>query len=84
MVLIVVGIRDTAVDAFMRPWFVPSTGMAIRSFQDEVRNAESPMAKHPADYTLFQLGSFDEDSGKFENLDSPRQLVRGLDVAKED
>lgn len=79
MQLIVVAVRDSAVDAFMRPFFVPSTGMAIRSFRDEVNRADSEMAKHPQDYELFQLGMFDEDTGRFSNAEAPRSLIRGAD-----
>lgn len=80
MVLIVCAVRDSALDAFMRPIFVPTTGMAVRSFSDEVKRDESPMSSHPEDYALFELGTFDEESGRMVNLDSPRQLVRGADV----
>lgn len=79
MRLVVVAVRDSAVDAFMRPFFVPSTGMAVRSFRDEVARSESEMFRHPADYELFQLAEFDEETGKFENLASPRSLIRGAD-----
>ena len=44
MVLIMVAVRDSALDALMRPFFVPTTGFAVRSFQDEVKNSESPMS----------------------------------------
>lgn len=80
MVLIMCSVRDSALDAFMRPFFVPTTGMAVRSFQDELKNPESPMMKHPEDYALFELGTFDEDTGKCVNLEAPRQLIRGADV----
>lgn len=80
MVLVMVAVRDSALDAFMRPFFVPTTGIAVRSFQDEVKNPDSPMSKHPEDFALFELGTFDEDTGKCQNLASPRQLVRGNDL----
>lgn len=80
MILIAVAVRDSAVDAFMRPFFVPTTAFAVRSFGDAVKEADSPMSKAPQDYALFELGSFDEESGKFVNLDSPRQLIRAQDI----
>lgn len=82
MLLIACAVRDAAVDAYMRPFFVPTVGMAVRSFQDEVKNPDSPMAKHPGDYELFQLGVFDEESGKFENAVAPRSLARASDYVK--
>lgn len=63
--LVVVAVRDRAVDAFMNPFVVPSVGMAMRSFSDECNAKDSPMNKHPADYELHHLGFFDQESGEF-------------------
>lgn len=67
--LIVVAVKDRALDAFMRPFFVPTVGMALRSFQDEVNRKERDNAihAHPEDYDLYKLGSWDEESGVFVN-----------------
>lgn len=73
----VVSIYDRALDAFSRPVFVNSVGQAIRSFGDEVNNVQSEMSKHPDDYDLYHLGSFDDSSGKFVCLDEPKQLALG-------
>lgn len=80
MRLVAVAIRDSAVDAFMRPFFVPTAAFAVRSLTEELKNPESALGKSPQDYALFELGWFDEDSGRFENLESPRQLVRVQDL----
>lgn len=78
----VLAVRDSAMDAFSRPFFAPTVAMAMRSFAEEVNRAESEMFKHPADYELFHLATFDEDSGKFDNLPSPRSVVRAVDCVK--
>lgn len=79
MKLVMVAVRDSAVDAFMRPFFVPTTNFAIRSFQDACKQ-EAAFKEHPEDFTLYELGDFDEETGKCSNLDSPRQLIRGVDI----
>lgn len=79
MRLVVVAVRDSAVAAYARPFFVPTTAFAVRSFRQEVNNKESPMCVNPGDFVLFELGSFDEDTGKFENLEAPQQLARAAD-----
>lgn len=83
MILNVVSVKDRAADAYMRPFFVPTVGMAVRSFSDEVRRGgeDNPMAKHPDDYDLYRLGTFDEDTGGLESC-LPELLVRGKDVAE--
>lgn len=75
----IVAVRDRAVDAFSRPFFVPSVGAAVRSFRDEVNNPESPMNKHPEDYDLYELGAFDDESGDLRSLDKPRMVAIGKD-----
>ena len=80
--LAVVAIRDSAVDTFNRPLFVPALGYATRLFADEVNNRESPMNKHPEDYELFHLGDWDDQSGQFRSLETPVLMIRGKDVQK--
>lgn len=83
MKLQIVAVSDRAVGAFMRPFFAPSTGAAVRSFSDEVNRAESEMAKHPTDYELHHFGSFDEEIGRFELLEAgPMLLVRAKDMVR--
>lgn len=67
--LIVVSVKDSAVGVFSRPFFVPTVGLAVRSFTDEVNRAaeDNQVYRHPDDYVLFRLGSFDEETGIFEN-----------------
>lgn len=69
MKMYVCSIYDQAAKAFSRPMFVAQVGMAIRAFQDEVNNVKSPMHAHPDQYVLFEIGTFDDNSGKFESID---------------
>lgn len=81
-VLIAVAARDLALQGFANPFFVPTTGVAMRSFRDEVNRkaADNPLSAHPEDYELWQLGMFDSESGVFSN--EARVLVRGVDVVE--
>lgn len=80
-VLIVCAVRDSALDAFMQPIFVPAIGLATRSFADECNRPDSPMHKHPGDYALYHIGSYDDSSGRLESCE-PRQVARGVDVKR--
>lgn len=79
MIQIIVSIRDSAVNAFMQPFFVPAVGAAVRAFGDEVARKETPMNAHPDDYELFELGTFDDSVGRVIMLPEPRSLARGKD-----
>ena len=77
MKLVIVAIRDSAVGAYMRPFYLQSSGQAIRSFQDEVNRAaeENTMFHHPEDYELFLLGEFDDVTGMFDLLEVSKSIA---------
>ena len=85
MKMIVVSIKDRAADAFGRPFYVPSVGVAIRSFQDEVNRAseDNQMYQHPDDFDLYEFGSFDDSTGTFDLCESPKLLTLGKQVKAE-
>lgn len=79
MMLQAVAVFDKITEAFGRPFFVPNTGGAIRSFSDELKNSESELSRHPDDYDLYHLGSFDDSTGGLVGFVPPNLLVRGSD-----
>ena len=74
MTLFAVSVFDSAVGAYSPPIFAKSKGEAIRSFSDACNDSSTAMSKHPQDYILFELGSFDELTGQFHTLDAPKSL----------
>lgn len=82
MKLLACSIRDSAVDSFMRPFYVRSTGEAVRAFTDSVNGSENSMKAHPDDYELYHIGFFDEEAGKLEPLVKNLMLIRAKDCSK--
>lgn len=76
-VYIAFAVRDRALNAYMQPFFVPSVGVAVRSFADEVNRAESPFHAHPEDFDLYQIGMYDDANGRLEAAAEPRQVAIG-------
>jgi len=74
-------VKDFAADVFAQPMFVPSRGVAIRAFRQEVtREADNnQLFRNPGDFALYVVGGYDDASGKFDNLESPELLIRGAD-----
>nr|DAI03088.1 MAG TPA: DNA binding protein [Microviridae sp.] len=85
MKLHVMSVKDNAAQTFGRPFFMPSTGVALRSFTDEVNRAaeDNQLYKHPEDFDLYQLGTFDDETGVFELLTFPKVFARAKEVAIE-
>lgn len=73
MMLHVFVLRDIKADVFGSPVFVASVGGFIRDLQDQVNspNSDSMLYKHPADFHLMKLGSFDNVKGSFDLLPLP-------------
>lgn len=83
MIYRIFAIRDRAADLYGQPFYTQSTGIAIRSFTDEV-NRDDPnnnLAKHPEDFDLFSLGEFDDNTGEFKTT-LPEQIAIGKDVKR--
>ncbi len=73
-------IKDSKAEAFLQPFFTPTIGTAIRSFQQAVNQEGSDFQKYSADYTLFELADFDERKGEVVPLQAPKNVMNGLDV----
>lgn len=81
MITGVYAVRDEKTEAFSSPLFFVTGGVALRSFSDECLSVESMLHKHPADYSFYQLGQYDDNAGTFVNLDVPKRLAGALDFA---
>lgn len=84
MKLAVMTIRDNAINAYGQPMFFVAVGAAMRAFGDEInRVAENNnMNKHPADFELYELGIYDDQTGKFDCAQQPIRVATGLQFVK--
>lgn len=83
MRLSVFTVFDVAVNAFLRPFFTRSKGEAIRSFTEAVGDPKSEFCKHPDDYILYELGTFDDIEGRFEVLNLPLRVLTAREAQLE-
>lgn len=72
-------IHDSAVGAYLQPFFMTSKGEAIRAFSDTVNDDKTQFNKHPGDFELFQIGEYDDSTGTM-TMDQTKQ---SLGLAKE-
>ncbi len=75
-------VRDTQADATMRPVFFEKDEIAIRSFILSVSNAEDPMNKTPVDFTLYRIGTYDDETMLLNEAgpQDPARLMNGLEA----
>lgn len=63
-------VYDSKAEGFLRPFFAPTAGVAKRSFEAAANAVDHDFFRFAADYTLFEIGYFDEDTGKLIPSDS--------------
>lgn len=63
MLLQVYTIFDSAAKCYQRPFYCQADGEALRAFVDLAEDKEHPVGKHPEDYSLWRIGSYNDNSG---------------------
>jgi len=71
-------VHDSAVGAFLPPFFLTSDGAARRLFILTCQDGGHMFFKNPQDYVLFSLGEFDDSTGQFSG--PTETLITGLDA----
>lgn len=79
-------LRDDKMATFNCPVKIENDAVAVRQFGDLVTgDKEGLIGKHPNDFSLWFLGEFDIDTGRFFQSDDVGYVVaRGSDFVKDD
>lgn len=63
MMLLAFAFLDTKVGAYTAPFFMPHRGQAIRAASELAGDRQTTIGRHPADFSLVELGTFDDATG---------------------
>jgi len=80
MQLQVYSIRDAKSEIYNPPFFSRTHGEAERNFMQLVKDEKSTVFQYPEDYDLYHLGAYDDGTGKLQPLDTPRHVVKAVEV----
>lgn len=69
MVQKIFSVYDSKAEAYLQPFFCSTTGLAVRNFETAVNSSDHIFAAHAGDYTLFEIGTFNDASGITEPLE---------------
>lgn len=58
-------VYDEKSQAYLQPFFLDTVGQATRAMTDCCNDPNHAFCRHTADYTLFQLGEYDDSKGVF-------------------
>ncbi len=87
MKMLMFSLYDTKLEGFMRPFFLQSVGVATRAIMDLSKDPNHEAAKHPSDFCLYELGTFDDHSSEITQMMPPKriglvsEIVGNYDVA---
>lgn len=75
MILRSYSIYDVKALQYHSPWFAVSDGSAVRSFSDMANDQNTTIGRHPRDYTLYLVGTYDDNSGLFSPIHPPVHVM---------
>lgn len=75
-------VLDVKAETYSAPFVAPTKASALRQFLDLAEKEGHPFSAHPADYSLYYLGEFDDNTGQivllaeYERLGNAYELLR--------
>lgn len=72
--LYVYSVYDAKVKYFHNPMVMRNRGEALRSWEQVANDEKSSICAHPSDFSLMELGEFDDQTGKIDLLPVPESL----------
>ena len=70
---------DKKARTYLTPFFVAHEDIAVRALSNAVNGGgQEPIARNPEDFSLWLLGTFDDDSAKFSLTATPVHVVEAV------
>ncbi len=76
-------IYDSKTAAYLPPFFQQTKAAAIRALTDTMADPNHTFAKHPEDYTLFYLGTYEDEKSTFDIEETPQSLCVCIELMPE-
>ena len=76
----VFAVYDNAAGAYLQPFFMTTIGLAIRAFEGAATDQNHQFFNHAGDYTLFEIGTFDEVTGELVSNQNYSRLMSALEA----
>lgn len=75
---------DSKAEAYLQPFFMVNAGMAIRALTEVINDVNHTFCKHAADYTLFEIGTFDDSTSEITMHKAKINLGLALEMKRQD
>lgn len=68
-------VHDNKAEAYLPPVYYKTKGEALRAFETTCKNKESQFHQYPSDFTMYELGEFNEQTGDITQNEKPLPLA---------
>lgn len=79
---IIFTVRDAKAEAYLVPYHMPNVPLAVRIMANSVNDPVHPFHVNPEDYALYEIGVFDEETGKVTGHDAPIHVMNLVELKK--
>lgn len=79
----VLTVYDSKAEAFLPPFYMRTTAEALRAFESTCNDPESNMSRYPEDYTLFEIGEWDDNKGQVSMYEAHKSLGLAIEYKKQ-
>ena len=76
-------IYDSKSELFAEPFWCQTRAVAIRSLEAAANREGTDFFNFAEDFTLFEIGEFDVDSGKLQAYETPHAVITTIELKKE-
>jgi hypothetical protein len=84
MILKIFSLFDEKAQTYNTPQYLAHEGEALRMLLTTLDDNKSMVSKFPEDFSLYCLGTFDDNSGKFEGYNEPQLIKRISDLVQKE
>ena len=78
----VFSVFDSKSETYMTPFFMKTKGEALRAFTDISNDDTHQIGKHPEDYTLFEIGEYDDVSCTIVSYEAKQSIGTAVEFVK--
>jgi len=84
MIVNVYAVFDSVAKIYLPPWVQANDGLACRSFVHAVNDRSNQLGQFPADFSLYRVGTFDDQTGVLEAEVPPHALGSGVHYVQDE
>lgn len=73
-------IYDLKAGVYNKPFYMHNDSVVIRAMEDLINDPQNDIGRHPEDFIVWMLGTFDDNEAKFDLLENPVQIGKCSEI----